>query len=169
MFMERSGATATMQEMAGEACSELMAAYGLHLTPSQAGWSESEEVLFSGVMGFVGDSVRGSCLLTAPEAAVLAAGPRSAPVRDWIGELANQLVGRLKTKLMARGVTIALTTPVVLKGVRLSPLPRTDAEPRVFDSAAGRVLVWVEVEVTSAFEFGLDRELGAGEGDLLVF
>jgi hypothetical protein len=77
--------------------------------------------LFSGVMGFVGDSVRGTCLLAAPEGTIRAAAPHAAAARDWIGELANQLVGRLKAKLMARGGTIALSTPVVLRGVKLSP------------------------------------------------
>jgi CheY-specific phosphatase CheX len=169
MFSERKAATETMQEMAGDACTELMAAYGLGLTRIDEPWTESENEVFSGVMGFVGDTVRGSCLLAAPETAVLAAAPHSAKARDWVGELANQLVGRVKTKLLAHGVTIALTTPVVLRGVRLSPLPRTHAKPRLFDSPAGRVLVWVEVEVTSAFELGSERLLRVCEGDLLVF
>ena len=71
------------------------------LTPAQ-GWGESDEVMFSGVMGFVGDSVRGTCLLAAPQGTVQAAAPKDAGARDWVGELANQLVGRLKAKLMAR-------------------------------------------------------------------
>jgi hypothetical protein len=117
----------------------------------------------------VGDSVRGTCLLAAPQGTVEAAAPRSAGARDWVGELANQLVGRLKAKLMARGATIALSTPVVLRGVKLSPLPRTDVAPVVFESTAGKVLVWLEVEIEDGFQLGEERALKASEGELLVF
>ena len=168
MFVERSETTRAIQALAGSACVELMQAYNVALTPT-TGWGESDEVMFSGVMGFVGDSVRGTCLLAAPEGTVQAAAPKDAAARDWVGELANQLVGRLKAKLMARGATIALSTPVVLRGVKLSPLPRTDVEPVVFESASGKVLVWLEVEIEDDFQLGEERALKASEGELLVF
>jgi CheY-specific phosphatase CheX len=168
MFVERSDTTRAIQALAGAACTELMQAYGVTLQPTN-GWGESDEVMFSGVMGFVGDAVRGTCLLAAPQGTVEAAAPRDAPARDWVGELANQLVGRLKAKLMARGATIALSTPVVLRGVKLSPLPRTDVDPVVFESTAGKVLVWLEVEIEDDFRLGEERALSATEGELLVF
>jgi len=168
MFVERLETTRTIQSMAGAACTELMQAYGVELVPSE-GWPETDEVMLSGVMGFVGDSVRGTCVLAAPQATVEAAAPTNAAARDWVGELANQLVGRLKAKLMARGATIALSTPVVLRGVRLSPMPRTDVAPVVFESRTGRVLVWLEVEIENDFQLGEQRALAANEGELLVF
>lgn len=168
MFVERSEITRAIQALAGSACVELLQAYGVMLSPTQ-GWAESDEVMFSGVMGFVGESVRGTCLLAAPQGTVQAAAPQDAHARDWVGELANQLVGRLKAKLMARGATIALSTPVVLCGVRLSPLPRTDVEPIVFDSPSGKVMVWLEVEIEKDFKLGEERALTANEGELLVF
>lgn len=168
MFVERSETTRAIQALAGAACVELMQAYNVELK-SAPSWSESDDVMFSGVMSFVGDSVRGTCLLAAPQGTVIAAAPRQASARDWVGELANQLVGRLKAKLMARGATIALSTPVVLRGVRLSPLPRTDVEPVVFQSPAGKVLVWLEVEVEADFQLGEERRPSVSEGELLVF
>jgi CheY-specific phosphatase CheX len=168
MFVERSESTRAIQALAGAACSELMQAYGVELRPA-LGWTESDEVVFSGVMGFVGEYLRGTCLLAAPQSTVQAAAPEGAPARDWAGELTNQLVGRLKAKLMARGASIALSTPVVLRGVKLSPLPRTDVEPVVFESTAGRVLVWLEVEVEADFQFGEERAPEVCEGELLIF
>ena len=168
MFVERLETTRAIQAMAGSACTELMEAYGVKLNPAE-GWPETDEVMLSGVMGFVGESVRGTCLLAATQATIEAAAPRGAAARDWVGELANQLVGRLKAKLMARGATIALSTPVVLRGVKLSPLPRTDVAPVVFSSDAGRVLVWLEVEIKNDFQLGEPRPLAASEGELLVF
>jgi CheY-specific phosphatase CheX len=168
MFVERLETTRAIQAMAGAACTELMQAYGVELISSD-GWPETDEVMLSGVMGFIGDNVRGTCLLAAEQVTIEAAAPPNAVARDWVGELANQLVGRLKSKLMARGATIALSTPVVLKGVRLSPLPRTNVEPVIFASPAGRVLVWLEVEIEDAFQLGEQRALAATEGELLVF
>jgi hypothetical protein len=57
----------------------------------------------------------------------------------------------------------------VLRGVKLSPLPRTDVEPVVFESTAGRVLVWLEVEVAAGFQFSDERAPKVSEGELLVF
>jgi CheY-specific phosphatase CheX len=169
MFVERSEATEAIQSLAGAACIELMRAYGVELSPEAEGWAETDEVVFSGVMGFVGETVRGTCLFAAPQTTILAAAPASAVLRDWVGELSNQLVGRLKSKLMARGATIGLSTPVVLCGVRLSPLPRTGVDPVVFRSTSGRVLVWLEVEVEASFKLGEERALKANEGELLMF
>jgi CheY-specific phosphatase CheX len=168
MFVERSEMTRVIQEMAGSACVELMQAYGVQLVAAD-GWVESEELMFSGVMGFVGEQVRGTCLLAAPQGTIQAAAPKDAGTRDWVGELSNQLVGRLKAKLMSRGATIALSTPVVLRGVKLSPLPRTDVEPVVLQSPQGKVLVWLEVEIEDGFQFHEERALSATEGDLLMF
>ena len=169
MFVERSDATQRIQAMAASAANELLDAYGVKLAETAEVWEESDEVLYSGVMGFVGERVRGTCLLAAPKDTILATAPQEARPRDWVGELANQLVGRLKSKLMAHGVTIALSTPVVLRGVKLSPLPRTDVEPVVFESTAGKVLVWLEVEIQAEFQLGEERALKASEGELLVF
>jgi CheY-specific phosphatase CheX len=169
MFVERSDATQRIQAMAASAATELLDAYGVKLTEAVEGWEESDEVLYSGVMGFIGERVRGTLLLAAPKDTVLATAPEDARPRDWVGELANQLVGRLKSKLMAHGVTVALSTPVVLSGVRLSPLPRSEVLPAVFETASGRVLVWLEVEVDPEFTLGSLRPLRATEGEFLVF
>jgi CheY-specific phosphatase CheX len=169
MFVERSDATQRIQAMAASAATELLDAYGVKVADAGSDWAESDEVLFSGVMGFIGDRVRGTCLLAASKSTILATAPRDARPRDWVGELANQLVGRLKSKLMAHGVTIGVSTPVVLSGVRLSPLPRSEVLPSVFETSSGRVLVWLEVEVDPEFTLGSLRPLRAAEGEFLVF
>lgn len=169
MFEERSDVTRQIQTLAATAGAELLNAYGVQTKPTDDGWVQTDELLYTGVMGFVGESMRGTCLLAARAATVLAAAPPDARPRDWVGELANQLVGRLKSKLLARNVSIAMTTPVVLSGVRIEPLPRTTIEPAVFDTATGKVLIWLEVEVDGTLRFDTERPIPATEGDLLVF
>ena len=168
MFSERPPLTQSVQELAGDACVELLRAYRLSAVPTPD-FIESNEALFSGVMSFVGDTLRGTCLFAAPEAVVLAAAPDGALPRDWVGELANQLVGRLKVKLLSRGATIALSTPVVLRGMRLCPLPRSGLEPLSFLTPHGRVVVWVEVEAEDGISLDTEVTPVASEGDLLVF
>lgn len=38
---------------------------------------------------------------------------------DWIGELNNQLVGRIKNRLIQYGVTVQMGTPIILSGDNL--------------------------------------------------
>lgn len=168
MFVESAETTRVILDLASAACVELMLAYGVPLSRG-TGREDSKEPMLCGVMGFVGDDVRGSCLLAAPTGAVEAAAPQGAGARDWVGELANQLVGRLKAKLLQRGTTIALSTPLALSGVRVSPLPGTEVEPVVFDSPTGKMLVWLEVEIADGFRLGEERRLQANEGELLLF
>lgn len=167
--MEHSEAASRVHAMAAMAGAELLEAYGVKATRSTSGWIDTDDLVYSGVMGFVGDALRGSCLLTARPATLLAAAPADARPRDWVGELANQFVGRLKSKLLGYGVSIAVTTPIALSGIRLSPLPRSNVEPVIFETDTGRVLIWLELEVDAAFELGPERPISAAAGDLLVF
>jgi CheY-specific phosphatase CheX len=168
-FVESPGITEELQAMAAAAAKELLEGYMVPAKLLAEPWVETDEVLYSGVMGFIGEHIRGTCLLAAPTVTILASAPENARSRDWVGELANQLVGRLKSKLLARGTTIALTTPIVLSGVRLQPLPRSSALPSIVDTPSGRVLVWLEVEVASTFKLGSIQPLGVTEGDFIAF
>jgi CheY-specific phosphatase CheX len=69
------------------------------------------------VVGFSDDRVKGSSVLTAEVAAVTALAPvGGVDPRDWIGELNNQVVGRLKNKLIPCGVHVQLGTPITMDG-----------------------------------------------------
>ena len=151
------------------ACVELLQAYGVEALDAPEEWGTPDEFMLAGVMGFVSERLVGSCLLVGGRDVLMATAPKDARPRDWVGELANQLVGRLKSKLMGLGVTITMNTPVVLSGIRLSPLPRTDVAPKVHRTPLGRLLVWVEVEVDPEFSWGEPQELPATEGELVVF
>lgn len=160
----------TIGALGASACVELFGAYGVELSPGSKDWGNDDERMLSGSVGFVGRRVRGTCLLAAPTAPLeLSCPEQGGALRDWVGELANQFVGRLKSKLLARGVEIFMTTPIVLSGVRIQPLPRGKAEPFVFTSNAGDVLAWIEVETEGQFEIGAEQADGSnGEGDVIV-
>jgi hypothetical protein len=156
--------------LAVSACIDLFQAYRVRLATGGSAWGESDEPLLSGVIGFVGSRVRGSCLLASTEAPIAASCPPGGRLRDWVGELTNQLMGRLKSKLVARDLSVELSTPIVLSGVRIQPLPKATLEPTVLAAPHGAVLVWLEIEAAPGFVLSDERDgLSGSEGDVLIF
>jgi hypothetical protein len=170
MMSENDDVALHIAELGQSACFELFSAYGVTLQAPTRVWTDTDDRLLSGVIGFVGPRVRGTCLLAGGEAPLGDSCPEGGRLRDWVGELTNQLVGRLKSKLLARGVEIALTTPIVLSGVRLKPLPRGRLEPAVMNAKSGPILIWTEVETDTEFAFGAEQAgLTGHEGAVLLF
>ena len=171
MYTESQRISSVIEEMIAAACLELFAAYDVPLTPvQQSNWGNSDEALYSGIIGFVSPQVRGTCLLACEPSAIQHSCPEGGRIRDWIGELANQLIGRLKMKLLGHDIEIGLTTPIVLQGIRIRPLPKAALLPAVFSSEWGTVLVWVEAEVAMGFSLPPAKIPDAGEtGDLMFF
>jgi hypothetical protein len=155
-------------DMAAASWIELMAAYGVELTAAAWGWQarDEEEKLF-GVIGFSGKGIRATCLIGAEQRLVEASCRSRGRARDWISELANQLVGRLKMKLVSHGVSVTMTTPLALSGVRVTPLPRFGLEPVAFNSAHGAALLWLELETDEQFALSPARPLSVEPGDLV--
>jgi hypothetical protein len=159
-----------VRELSAQACVELFNAYDVELERTAGDFPQNDERMLCGVIGFVGSGVRGTCLLAGNEPPLNRSCPEGGRIRDWVGELANQLAGRLKAKFLARSVEVALTTPVVLSGVRLQPLPRGDYEPILLRSPDGQIMVWVEVESEPTFKLkDSEQGIGRGEGDVVLF
>jgi hypothetical protein len=155
-------------DLAAQSWIELMAAYGVELTTSDTRWDErAEEVKLFGVIGFSGKGVRATCLIGAEHSLVEASCRVSSRPRDWIAELANQLIGRVKMKLLGHGVSVTMTTPLALSGVRVTPLPRLGEDPVAFTSPRGAALLWLEVETDDGFMLGPARPLSVEPGDLV--
>ena len=170
MFLEDAQLASHIADLTGICCVELFAAYGVTLNSNAAEFIVSEEVLLSGVIGFVGPTLRGTCLLVGNRSPIELSSPQKEHSRDWVGELTNQLVGRLKRKFLSFGLEVALTTPVVLSGLHLRPMPRGKLLPRVFSTDSGSIMIWVEVEAEPGFELGpAVSDTTSAEGDVLMF
>jgi CheY-specific phosphatase CheX len=153
--------------MASDACVELMHDYGVELSKRATGATLSDGPVLFGVIGFVGRGVRATCLLGAEQALVDASRRSGNRSRDWIAELANQLVGRIKMKLLACSVNVTMTTPLALSGVQFTPLPRHGQEPVLFDSERGMALLWLELETEKDFVLAPEQPTNVVPGDLL--
>lgn len=151
---------------------------GLESTPNNDADAPMED---AAVIGFSGHDVRGVVGLGMQRATLqqLAMPPQD-PARgeplleDWLSEAANQLLGRLKNKLLGYGTVVSIALPMVLRGVRLQFVANSGAGPwtYTFDTAAGRVCVWLDVRVRTGFELietSDPESKSIAEGELMLF
>ena len=170
MFVDNLSVQKEVAALAACACADLFEAYVVRLTSIPKYPMRTEEPMISGVMGFIGPDIRGTLLMAAERGPLIASRPCEGRLRDWAGELANEIVGQLKTKLLARGTDLALSTPVVLQGLRVEPLPKNQAAPSVFTGASGLVIVWVEVETSADYVLNPEGpSQSAAMGEIQVF
>lgn len=127
-------------------------------------------------IGFSSPVLSGSLLLAIPNVVIEQTMPtRDANLADWSGELANQLLGRLKNQLLNYEVAINMALPVVLSGDQFS-LPATNRRLTrhfSFVSAWGRLFVRTEMELSASIELVRQTDVGTkasvDEGELLFF
>ena len=164
-----------MEGLAKERCVDLFAGYGVDLLEWSAPKAPDIPLLYCGVVGFCGRGVRGSLAVAGSRATLCASNPSpSSSVRDWAGELANQLIGQVKSYLLAYGVEIDFSTPVVLSGAHLAVRAQPSQAPCLFTCAGGSELVgvWIDVETRPGFFIAeqLDpNQIGLIGGDALLF
>src|SRR5688572_29747735 len=106
-------------ELSSAATRELFGARGIELRSCEALDSPIE---YAATIGFSADEVRGMLGLgmdaaTLSQLTVLDREGQIASAEDWLGEAVNQLLGRLKNKLIRYGVTVSIAVPNVLRGV----------------------------------------------------
>lgn len=155
---------------AREAMTELFLAYSLDAEPvSSARVAEDPMV---GVIGFTASKLRGNLALLIPAAVIRATQSGSDPM-DWTGELTNQYLGRLKNKLIAYGVALEISTPLVVAGLslRLQEPPGTYTQRVDCLTSAGPAHALISVRIGEGFELS-EQPVGepiAAEGEMLLF
>lgn len=183
-------------ELAPEAVIGVFASYGVHFServaPAVRGMSiaprapDTSGAMVAGVVGFTGVTMRGTLLLATTFELIATARPaeirghalsknRAADwilVRDWAGELANQVLGRIKNRLRRFGVTFDVSPPAALSGPALTfAAPKGPApQHRVF--VAGQHKVWYCLDAffdPSQKLAALGGETEAQEGRVIVF
>jgi CheY-specific phosphatase CheX len=170
------------EQVTAAACEDLFRRYGV---PVQRAADDAEPIspdfLLCSVIGFTGRDLRGTLVLAVTDelsglsnpvaGAAAGAGASGMTQRDWVGELSNQLLGRIKLELLRCGVEMYLNLPAVLRGQHLAPLPRTQLKPIKFTLATGAAAVWIEVETRPGFKLDTDAraDQGPAVGEPLLF
>lgn len=124
------------------------------------------------VIGFTGSGIRGSLGLGMAAALRRELAPEGSDVEDWHAEIANQLLGRLKSKLLRYGAPIDMALPMVLRGVRLELVERDDLVTCPFEHATGWCATWLDVRLDPhvALEPTNDPDMcGIPEGEAILF
>jgi hypothetical protein len=107
---------ASLEEILAESCRKLFSAYGIDISTGAA--SESAQPLL-GRIHFVGREMSGNLTIGIDREQLKKSLPvktdRQADLEDWIRELANQLMGLVKTRLQHRGVNVMLSLPLTVK------------------------------------------------------
>ena len=132
------------------------------------------------VIGFYGEAMRGALGLGIDRRIVMRmleqyGESTKLPVsaEDFVAETANQLLGRVKNRLLGYGVDFGIALPMVLRGIEVQ-LARSTSEiwPYHFSSSSeGAVTVWFDARIGEGVE--LQRHEGtdtiACEGEVTMF
>ncbi len=156
--------------------SALFSAYGLELEELRPPTSKEDEgEHMAGVIGFTSKEISGSLVISASAALVRRTVPEgSSSLHDWMGELANQLLGRSKNQLLKYGVTLSMSVPVVVTGLALQTpkIAHHAIRDYEFTSEVGSLHVRLDVAVDPALDFSQisgEDSPGIDEGELLLF
>lgn len=112
----KNGMDTPLQVILEDASQELFAAYGIDVsTPSEG---EGDTPLI-GHIHFAGRAMSGTLTIGLDRAQLERSLPiengKEADLEDWSRELANQLMGLVKTRLQKRGIDVALSLPSALR------------------------------------------------------
>lgn len=162
-----------IERCVSDSCVALFTDYALPLVrlPEEA-LRTAEPLLFCGVVGFSGEQMRGAILLATSREPLGRTSPTSdSSLREWIAELSNQLLGRIKNRLLQHGVTIHLSTPIVLRGQQIAPISQGELTPFAFSCAGGHVCVWFDSETAPNVDLTqlVDTDGLAAEGTSTLF
>jgi chemotaxis protein CheX len=178
-----------VNEMVVDAAASLFEACGVKL--EYLGVATAEDPPFDttlSVIGYAGEHMRGSVLLSAPDTVLRATHPMGSSagdddLLDWSGELTNQLLGRIKNKVRKAGILIQMSTPMILSGLhlRISSLRSSECVAHKFMIGEAHKFALGDVRVQVRFEAIIEPGIRfddagtssdappAGEGDVLLF
>ncbi len=175
--MSSSNNLEVVKDLVVESCLGMFSTYEVELTYKEdttLADAQDQDLVLAGIIGFTADEMRGTMVLAATETPLRRSTSETTHRRDWIAELANQLLGRMKNRLVPYGVDLVMTTPLSLRGNHLVMEP-SDAElkPHLFYSDdGGSVCVWFDAEFEPGVELTKSEDPDAqcpDEGELLLF
>ena len=159
-----------LDDLIAECTPVLLDAYGHTTSHRKGAGSEDVRLALSAVIGFTGDNARGTLLIGLNQGLIDQTNPTGGAARDWVSELANMLLGRMKNQLLRYGVEVYVTTPLVLRGEHIAPVSSgSDLAPHRFDAEHGTLLVWLDAKVDDGLRVSASHEAPPTEGDAFLF
>jgi hypothetical protein len=162
-----------LDKLVAENCLKLFADYQLDIRPRAPGESlQVERFLLCGIIGFTSKHMRGVLVLATTQEPLERTNNTTTTNRDWVCELANQLLGRVKNQMLTHGVEIFPSIPIALRGDHLSPVSQQSLVSELFTTERGVVCVWMDCEFDGDFvvpEASVCDSPSVLEGEMLLF
>ncbi len=173
---------AVVIDLHAKSCAELFTVYGLtaHVRRDTSRKQPSSRPSYASVLDAAGEGLRLSSTvsmdrellaLTHPSGA---AAVRDRDLEDWCRELNNQLMGRVKNKLLRLGCEVSTGLPVLLSGNGVSVVvpPDVDSRQYFFTSEHGSMTFTLAMLFTPSFAISsapvADEDVKR-EGELSLF
>ena len=156
---------------------ELLETYGIPVAPrsrtDQPGATVRHEVV--GIIAFDAPKIGGQLTLAMPGAVFATMSRGRAPnttLAEWTREATNQLMGRIKNRLLQFQVRLRTHIPTVLSGAALERQNRGRSLPQIvytFSALRGDVVVTVDPSVANALLEYSNASIVVPEGELILF
>jgi len=175
---------AEIQDYVIVAALEMFDAHGVPVEHESVGMLDTTPRNVMATIGFAAEGLRGALVLVTTQKVVATLQPDvlkntgfpdEVVLRDVIGEFSNMLLGRVKNKLLPRGVAALLATPTTVIGENLDlPAPRSGLS--AWHRFSGGVEdIFVRLDATLEPEFTLETPADAdaapqlAEGEMVLF
>ena len=157
-----------------EAANELLATHDIHCHVTEPDSArDPNKSRYVSVLGATGEGIALSSMLRIRKDLLLGLHPAGSSdvsdkdLEDWCRELNNQLVGRMKNKLLRYGITITLGLPVLLTGTNVTVVAAPDAtvSQHAIQIADGAISLTLETLVDPALQ--IQEQDSVEDGTLL--
>jgi len=168
-------ACAVVVDLHAKACAELFVAYGLvpHVHREHADLHEVNRLNYVSVLSATGEGIRLSSTVSMDARLLERTHPsRQAQVperdvQDWCREINNQLMGRVKNKLLRLGCEVVNGLPVLITGTDAAAVTQPDLDHRqyFFSSKSGSMTFTLQMLFAPGFELDASS-LSADAGEV---
>jgi hypothetical protein len=173
---------AVVIDVHAKSCAELFSTYGLtaRLRREASAGPPTSRPSYASVLSAAGEDVRLNSTVSMDRELLALTHPSGnsaeRDLQDWCRELNNQLMGRVKNKLLRLGCEISTGLPVLVSGTGVSVVvpPDVDSRQYFFTSDHGNMTFTLAMLFTPRFafsgvsEFAPDEEVKR-EGELSLF
>lgn len=175
---------AVVIDLHAKSCAELFSAYGAaaHLRRDTSGEHAPARFTYASVLEAAGDGLRLSSTVSMDRELLALTHPSGGAraserdLEDWCRELNNQLMGRVKNKLLRLGCEVDTGLPVLVSGTGVTVVvpPDVDSRQYFFTSEHGNMTFTLAMLFSPRFAFRDAPEFAPGEevkreGELSLF
>jgi hypothetical protein len=171
--------TPDLREDVLRAALELFASYGIRFLvaeegtgPQGSGPKAGSPAGLVGVCGLGGPAFAGHVIFGASAGTLSRSNNTRSSRDDWMAELANQFLGRIKNQLLRNGIHVQRVPPVVIRGAAVTPATEGDGG-RCLALADGQDWVFIRLDFQPSTDDAPPTEEPATdvmrEGDMVLF